>query len=279
VSSLIHLGAALSLTTNPFPHPPLSISIVETKREKDGVSIFYRRSVFSEFSLTLPANIDEAKKVPFCCVGLKTLDGIKMIVACCHLPSGRKKYSDELSRIESIKTIAQALNEMAETHKCNNLILCMDANSPPICRIDENSLNFDYYEELSDVPHNSANSNVVENTFLHALCDSLSLTISDHLAINDPLNSWSVCKMRGPATEQPNKIGEPEYHLIDYIFVKGSNLVIENKATLPTRKADIKLDTTNLLPNYFNETARVNVSSSDHLPVLATFSTKTNLDA
>ena len=256
--------------------------------EKDGVSIFYSLDKFSEVELVKPtADFDRVKEgIPFCCVCLEprlssnstssnstssNSNSSRILVVSCHLPSGRRKYSDELARIESAGILSAAINEIMTTNKCNGLIIGMDGNTPPICKMGDR-LNYDYYEEVKEMAakdgskvERSTVAIAAEGTMVRAVCDCLGMTI-ENIAIDNPTKCWSVCKMRGPTSEQPNKIGDPEYHLIDYIWVKGC-IGVEKKAVLPLKK-EIELDFSNLLPNFRSSSQDdIYVTTSDHLPV------------
>lgn len=217
------------------------------KRESaddDGCAIFWKATKFTATALDwLPR--DRGRYAAAVRVDLRRKDGLEFRVVCTHLGSGDKE-KDEAARLLELRAASfqgQSLSQwirqsMAEAPT----VLCLDANSAPD-RAEPDTV----WKLLRGMPE--VGGSVWDEHFATDGTASGSMQ----------LVPVTTNKMRGPLSQQPHKIGEHMYHIIDHIFFSPS-FKLSGHVCMPLKfhtKEDARL---HLLPS--------TDIPSDHAPVV-----------
>ena len=264
-----------------------------TDVDDDGVAIFWKKDRFQPLELgflKLPSDGEKSEAV----VAVVLVDegtGAKFNVLTTHLPSGdeTKKEVERLKTLRDINAEWKAsrirLNKASGAWEENDYggidfngilsfvkyysdsygtttIFALDANSRPtfpLTKVSEEEKATNVWQQI--LSYTGLESVWTKTKFIKAV---------DGTAVDKDLPYVvSVNKMRGPASQQPGKIGEHQLELIDHVYTNGNTAKLVNTVTMadgetikmaPLQykgkegKAELELNPTSKMP-------------SDHLPV------------
>jgi hypothetical protein len=211
----------------------------------DGVTIYYSDTftLIPEQSKCGGGDVD-----PYVLACFKVEDGGEAFyVLSTHLESGRGEFGKEKTRIDGLSGILSTVN----ADKIPNLIICMDGNTVPYKEILKK-----YYPD-EDSPVVGMIDTLMGEGEKYKMCVSKDDgATKEHVTPVDTNYVYSVNKRRGYGTNQSSKLGEQEYHLIDYMCYKSTGdtgLTCTKLAKLPICNDGVKIgeyvDTKNLIPS------------------------------
>jgi hypothetical protein len=227
--------------------------------DDDGVAIFWKRDRFTASSIDFLAMDDDKRNQGAVCVELLGAGGTiysaeRLTVIAAHLTSGDKE-ADEISRMKEViepsldangAASAPSLREwFDEASKRGPTLLCLDANTYP----DRPGLQTGW-KALRSIPGAQC---VWDDYFAP---HGAPLPHSGTLPVTSN-------KMRGPLSDQPKKIGEHAYHLVDHIFFNRW-LSFERHLFEPLVYKSVEDAWTRLLPSF--------AIPSDHAPLIVELS-------
>ena len=132
------------------------------------------------------------------------------IVVATHLSSGHAKENDRLNEWKNVnKAIEQFKRDLKDDIP---VILSMDANSDP-----------NYGNNVNEGGHPEDKREIPQNLFETVNEDKFNKFYWGNV---DPKTLYSVNKIRGLGSDQPDKVGEHEIQLIDWISVLGDGFII-----------------------------------------------------
>lgn len=229
--------------------------------DNDGCAVFWKNDRFDLIGVdfvqfrkygTLELDTDGAL-----CVNLYDSTTSKILsVVTAHLPSGQTRAREE-ERLDLVEENG-TLRRFAERHARNNpTIVSIDANSDP-SEVYVSDITEDVKAKLPNVwraMHNTDTDQKFKNIW-----DSYFDPNGDHIV--DMLDGLSrpvtVNKVRGPLSNQPDKIGVHSFELIDHIYFDKMHMIGFAKAPVQFVKDDNPV--MRLIPN--------DDEPSDHYPVV-----------
>ena len=212
--------------------------------DDDGCAVFWRVSTLVAERIEFLTFKDVAKK----CSGAvrvtlrRRCDGASFCVVCTHLSSG-DKAADEAARLRELEARSpdapSLLDWLAHSVAATPTLFCLDANSSPE-RTEERTV----WKVLRGLPG------------VHSVWDDA--FTPDGTARRSP-HPVTTNKMRGPLSDQPAKIGQHAYGLIDHIFFSAPFSMVRH-ACPPLVYASQAVARKHLLPSLG--------VPSDHVPVI-----------
>jgi len=228
------------------------------KADDDGVAIFWRRDAFALTKLDFIAIEDKKRNQGAVKVTLqRKKDGAPLIVIATHLSSGTKREDEEIRMNELTRKTYNAEGALEnpslvglyeESVDKAPTLMCLDANSRPDQK-EATTEGATVWKVLRSFP--------VRKDIMRSVWDS-SFDEKGKTKQTDIPNTTN--KMRGPLSDQPKKIGEHTYGVVDHIFFSPT-LTMERHAWGPLTYASPDAALKHLLP-----TLEV---PSDHAPVVA----------
>jgi exonuclease III len=233
-----------------------------TNPDNDGCAIFWKkrfslkRLEFCQFYEYNSDTRDEDGAIAVVLHDWQTDDEFCVITS--HLPSGQTRER-ELERLELLSDTERGVFRkfiMRMMSEVDRVIVALDANSDPLETYDSECECYSECDSECDIAsnvwqafHNISKLKGVWDIYFHTNARQRPITVN---------------KIRGPKSNQPQKIGIHSYELIDHIFYSGGTLRFEGFVTPVMAFSSKEEGLNHLIPN--------RIQASDHYPVIADFS-------